>query len=572
MRISSIARAADDFFFVTHGLKERERRQAALKKHPRPADARLEMRQVLVDDVPTPVRDGTEPLELAPGQHRLDFDFGFVGGDALDTLAVKCLLEGLDDSWLPTTRGMTMIWEMLDAYDQVISRTAFTASGSSPGWGSDISDSKMRRRVEPLFIPGKASSIRVSLSSGTPDTTGSWVIDDLSLTRPGPPRVNFWQNGNFQDGERSNQTSGVPRGWSRRGNETGIARLVQLGDNRALGLVDAVQEHFAIWTSTRDLDTTPAKEGETFLVSWSEAYNVIPGASLRATYLSVPSGRYTFRAIAVPADPALPGADLAFPVVIREPFWKSSLFVPLVVAGGIVLIGLALFAIYRRRSRERIASIKLQNVLEQDRARIARDMHDDLGTRVSALNLTASFVRRALDVDPAKARQQVIRMESAARDLVQAMEGLVWAVNPANDTLDHLAAHLAGMAQDLFRDAPVRLRLSIPADLPAIPLTSDFRHHFALAVKEALNNILKYAGPCEVSLTLSAEDGTLRVEVKDNGVGFDPSLPREGNGLRNLASRFEEIGGKFAIESSAGNGTRVSFRCRFHNSPALLKP
>lgn len=572
VRISSVAREPDDFFFVSPALKERQRLEAALKKQPRPADARMTVRQVLVDDVPTPMPAAPAPLELTPGQHRLDFDFGFVRGDGLDTFAVKCLLEGLDDSWLPTARGMTMIWEMLDGDDQVISRTAFTASGPSPGWGSDIADSQMIRRMEPLFVPGKSAKIRVSLSSGTPDTTGSWVIDNLSLTRSNPPRVNLWQNGSFQEGERSNQTSGVPRGWVRRGNEQGIARLVQLGENKALGLLDAEQDHFAIWTATCDLAAPPARDGETFLVSWSEAYNVIPGSSLRATYLSVPSGKYTFRAIAVAGDLDLPSTDLAFPIVIREPFWKSALFVPLVVAAGIVLIGLALFAIYRRRSRERIAKIRLQNVLEQDRARIARDMHDDLGTRVSVLNLTASFVRRALDVDPGKARQQVIRMESAARDLVQAMEGLVWAVNPANDTLDHLAAHLSGMAHDLFRDAPVRLRLFIPADLPAIPLTSDFRHHFALAVKESLNNTLKYAGPCEVSLTLLAEEEMLRVDVADTGVGFDPSLPREGNGLRNLASRFEEIGGSFSIESSVGNGTRVCFRCRFRKTHPLVKP
>lgn len=572
VRISSVARQPDDFFFVSPELKERGRLEASLKTQAQPAETRMMIRQLMVDDIPSPIPPGQAPMELEPGQHRLDFDFGFVPGSDSDTLVVKCLLEGLDDGWLPTTRGMTMIWEMLDAGDVVISRTAFTASGSSPGFGSDIANSPLVRRVEPLFIPGKTSRIRVSMSSGTPDTTGSWVIDDLALTRSNPPGVSLWQNGGFQEGERSNQTSGVPNDWVRRGSEQGIARLVQLGENKALGLIDAEQGHFAMWISTRELGTRPAKEGETFLVSWSEAYNVIPGSSLRATYLSVPPGKYTFRAIAVAGDPDFPSAELAFPIVIREPFWKSAWFVPLVVAAGLVLIGLTLFVIYRRRSRGRIARIKLQSVLEQDRARIARDMHDDLGTRVSALNLTASFVRRALDGDPAKARQLVTRMESAARDLVQAMEGLVWAVNPANDTLDHLAAHLSGMAQDLFRDAPVKLRLSIPADLPAIPLTSDFRHHFALAVKESLNNALKYAGPCEVSLTLVAEDDTLRVDVMDTGAGFDPAAPRDGNGLRNLASRFEELGGNFLIDSEPGNGTRISLRCRFRKIHTFQNP
>ena len=147
------------------------------------------------------------------------------------------------------------------------------------------------------------------------------------------------------------------------------------------------------------------------------------------------------------------------------------------------------------------------------------------------------------------------------------MEGLVWAVNPANDTLDHLAAHLSGVAHSLFRDGPVKLRLSIPADLPAIPLRSDFRNHFALAVKESLHNTFKHAGPCEVSLKLRIEGDSLVVEIADTGVGFDPSLPREGNGLRNLASRFKELDGTFTIESNRGGGTRVCLRCKIPNLP-----
>ncbi|MEO5912758.1 MAG: histidine kinase [Luteolibacter sp.] len=569
VRISSIARTPDDFFFVSPELKEKARSEAMEEKHPQPLGTEMMLRQVLVNDAPVAMPQGRVPLELGPGPHRLDFDFGFLPGSVADTLSVKCSLEGLDDGWQPTARGMTMVWETLGADGEILSRTAFTASGASPGWGSDVSDSQLERRVEPLFIPDGTRKIRAVVSSGTADTTGSWVIDDLSLTRTGPPGANLWANGDLKDGYQTNQPSGVPKGWVRGGNETAIARMALIGDNTALGLLDAEQDHFGLWTSTRDLSAKVAKGGEVFLVSWSEAYNVIPGSSLRATYLNVPSGKYTFRAIAVAVNPKEPSAYLSFPLMIREPFWKRGWFLPLAVATGIVVTGLGLFAIYRRRSRERLARIKLQNVLEQDRARIARDMHDDLGTRVSVLNLTASSVRRAIDGDPGRARQQLTRMESAARDLVQAMEGLVWAVNPANDTLDHLAAHLSGMAHDLFRDSPVRLRLSIPANLPAIPLKSDFRHHFALAVKESLNNVLKHAGSCEVSLKLAVEDNSLFVEVTDDGTGFNPSQPREGNGLRNLASRFCELGGTFSIDSKPGGGTRTTFRCGFSNSSSL---
>src|SRR5690606_10353385 len=140
---------------------------------------------------------------------------------------------------------------------------------------------------------------------------------------------------------------------------------------------------------------------------------------------------------------------------------------------------------------------RFQHALERDRSRIARDMHDDLGTRVTVLNMTAALARRDMEADPAKARRHLEKMSGAARELVSAMDDLVWAVDPAHDTLDHLASHLTRLAEEIFRDSPVRCRLDIPAELPARALSSDFRHHVSLAVKESLHNILQHAGPCE---------------------------------------------------------------------------
>lgn len=580
VRISSVARNPEDFFFVDPELRAKIKAEALLEKVPKPPKPQLILKQVLVNSTPAFIGEGKGPLQLGPGPHRLDFDFQFSPqGSLTDPLLVKCALQGLDDAWLPTTQGMAMVWEMLGADDRILASTAFIASGASKGWKSDIHNSSLERRVEPLTIPEKTKKIRVTLSSGTPDTTGRWVIDDMSLTRMNEPKTNWWSNGDFQKGDRANQPTGVLSGWTRElskdeppdsSYEPGIARVLLKEVNTALGLDDADQDHYARWRSIQVLNAKPAAGGEVFLVSWSEAYNVIPGSSLRASYLSVPSGEYTFRATGVVGENAGDTVtSLVFPLVIREPFWKQVWFYPLSVAVTLMLTGLAWFANYRRRTRDRLARVTMLNVIEKDRARIARDMHDDLGTRVSVLNLTASFVRRSIDSDPSQARQQVTRMETAARDLVQAMEGLVWAVNPSNDTLDHLAAHLSSLAHDLFHDSPIRLRIFIPDSLPATTLPSDFRNHFALAVKESLNNTLKYAGPCEVSLKLSTQGNALLVEVADTGLGFNPALPREGNGLRNLASRFHELGGTFTIDSSPGNGTRVTFHCLF---PKIRSP
>lgn len=571
VRISSIARPPYDFCFVSEDAKYRavERSRREPQEIPK---LKIELSKVLVAESPIAMPPPGQPLVLGWGLHRLDFEFGLKQGVDADPLAVRSRLEGLDDEWHPSARGMTMEWDMLDAQGISLARRVFPVTGASTGWDLDALTSPTVHRSEPLFIPGATRKLRMTMSSGAADTTGTWVIDDLSLTRSKAPGKNLWPNGSFREGERTNQIGGIPEGWVRRGTEEAIARLMQLNSGPALGLLDAAQDRYASWTSEQPLLEPPAAEGETYLLSWSEAYNVIPGASLRATYLNVPAGRYTFRAIAIGNDPSAGSTQFAFPIIVREPFWRQGWFIPAVVAVCALLTGLVAFVAYRRRSRHRLAAIKLQHAVERDRARIARDMHDDLGTRVTVLNLAASFVRRSIDGDPDKARQQVVRLESAARDLVNAMDGLVWAVNPANDTLDHLATHLSAVAQEIFRDSSAKLRISIPSDLPAIPLLSDFRHHFALGVKEALHNTLKHAGACEVSFRLSVEGGNLVAVIEDNGAGFDLAAQREGNGLLNLATRFEELGGHFHIESAPGKGTRAVFSCQLPRIPALPRP
>ena len=570
VRLSSIARRPDDFFFGTPAARPADDSPAV----PAAASSRraaLRLQQVFVDDERVRELPAAAPLVLGPGLHRLDFDFGFPADLVVDPLAVKCRLDGLDEDWRPTARGMTLTWEMLDENGMLLMRTALSTTRSSPGWAGDALDSPLVPRTEPLFIPEGTRQIRVSMSSGPPDTTGCWVIDNLSLNQSANPRVNLWGNGDFSKGERLDQIGGIPAGWSRRGSEPAIAR-VMLAETPALCLLDAEQDHSGDWTCTQELPVLPAAGGETFLLTWSEAYNVISGASLRATYMNVPPGQYTFRAIAVANPAEARTAQLAFPIVIRQPLWKQAWFLPAVVAAAVIAVVWSLFLNYRRRSRHRIASIRLASAMERDRARIARDMHDDLGTRVSLLKYAASVVRQAIDENPGDAHHQALRLESAASDLVWAMDGLVWAVNPANDSLEHLASHLSGLAQDMFQHAPLRVRISIPTDLPAVPLTADFRHHFSLAVKETLHNILKHAGPCEASLQLRVEQRTLVAIVSDTGVGFDSANPQAGNGLANLVSRAGEMHGTCEIESAVGGGTRVVLGCPLPAVPVIVSP
>ncbi len=568
IRISSIARAPEDFFFVSEAARQRAREAPRVKPPELSTPLGIALQGITVSGKPVPVPAAGKALELPTGLHRLDIDFGFLPGNRSSPLSVSCRLEGLEDGWQPSARGMTMEWEMLDGAAKVVARRVFSVEGSSKSWMS----APMIKRKEPIYLPESTESIRVTLSSGLPDTTGVWALCNLTLRPSSKPHQNLWEDGALKEGESMNLISGVPRDWEKQGSDLALSRLIQAEWGRALGLIDHSAKDWAAWVTTRRLAIRPGPGGETYIASWQEAFKVDPGASQRASYINVAPGSYTFRAVALEDGEDPGGTQLALAVTVRQPYWNRPWFIPLAVASAVLVLGWMFFVVYRQRARRRLAALRLQHAVERDRVRIARDMHDDLGTRVSVLNLTAARVRRSVATDPEKAVRQLARMETAARDLVHAMHGLVWAVNPANDTLDHLANHLSAAAGEIFRDSASKLRIRIAQGLPKLPLSSEFRHHFAMGVKEALHNALKHAGPCEVSLQLFIDDDELVAEIADNGAGFDASVPREGNGLVNLRARLAELGGTFSIQSREGEGTRIILRCKLKAQPALIIP
>lgn len=568
VRISSIAREPEDFFFVSAAARQRARK-IPHEKAPEPATPLgIALQGITVSGKAVAVPAAGAALELPTGLHRLDIDFGFLPGNHSSPSSVSCRLEGLEDGWHPSASGMSMEWEMLDGVSHVVARRVFSASGSSKSWAS----APFAKRKEAIYLPEGTESIRLTLRSGLPDTTGVWVVHEFALRASSKPGQNLWEDGELKEGEHIGLISGTPRGWEKRGSDLAITRLIQAEWGRSLGLTDYTDKDWAAWVTTRRLAVRPGPGGETFIASWQEAFKVDPGASQRASYINVAPGNYIFRAVALEDGEHPGGTQLALAVTVRQPYWKRAWFIPLVVASALLALGLMFFAVYRHRARRRLAALRLQHAVERDRVRIARDMHDDLGTRVSVLNLTAARVRRSVASDPEKAVRQLARMETAARDLVHAMHGLVWVVNPANDTLDHLANHLSAAAGEMFRDSPSKLRIRIAQGLPKLPLSSEFRHHFAMGVKEALHNALKHAGLCEVSLQLFIDDDELVAEIADTGAGFDSSVPREGNGLVNLRARLAELGGTFSIQSTPGEGTRIVLRCKLKAQPALTIP
>jgi signal transduction histidine kinase len=138
---------------------------------------------------------------------------------------------------------------------------------------------------------------------------------------------------------------------------------------------------------------------------------------------------------------------------------------------------------------------------------------------------------------------------------VASLDEIVWAVNPANDSVPSLASYLRHVAEEQFRSTTVRCRMDVDESLPAVALSSEVRHNLYLCIREALHNAAKHARASEVWLRIHWRDGSLHISVEDCGCGFDLTMTIKGNGLPNMRRRLEKIGGRFECNSRPGSGT-----------------
>ena len=280
-----------------------------------------------------------------------------------------------------------------------------------------------------------------------------------------------------------------------------------------------------------------------------------------AIYPHLPAGRYVFEVIGANHDGYWNDTPARFPFLIPSPFWQRWWFL-----GGIsvaLLLGAALIArhVSLRSLRIRMLGLEQEHALERDRARIAQDIHDDLGAGLTQIGWLSEFGEQKRD-SPEQSATYFRQIGLTAREIVQAMDAIVWALNPTNDTLESLASYVSRFATDYLSSCGIRCRMDIPQDLPDISLSAEARHSLFLVVKEALHNIIKHSLATEVWIRFATVDRQFLLIIEDNGTGFVEVTPEKGcfpngNGLRNMRHRIEELGGRIVIQSHPGRGTQV---------------
>ena len=270
-----------------------------------------------------------------------------------------------------------------------------------------------------------------------------------------------------------------------------------------------------------------------------------------AIYTNLNGGQYTLRLKATNNDGVWNenGAVLTFRVV--PPLHRRWYFYL-----GLALLGAGItYAIARYRYLQR-------RRLEDFRERLARDLHDEMGSTLSSIRFFSDFAQTQVASGSPQTLPVLQRISQSATSLSESMQDIIWAMKTRYDELDDIASRMTEFGLRLLEARGVRFVTEIDEHLPDKRLLPEQRRNLYLIFKEALNNAAKYAGCSEVKLIFRLEKNTLLLAIQDNGHGFDLHSEAAGNGLHNMRQRAAEIGGTLRISSAAATGTRVEFRTK----------
>jgi len=294
--------------------------------------------------------------------------------------------------------------------------------------------------------------------------------------------------------------------------------------------------------------------------TWTEAGNV-----RAALYSKLPPGEYRFRVKACNEDEVWNESGSSLAIIVLPPFWRTAWFLTLM---SLCLLGVIVGSVHyvsTQRLQRQLEGLRQQEALEKERARIARDLHDQLGANLTQVALLGELAETDKD-DPIEVESHARQISQTARDTTHALDEIVWTVNPSNDTLDGLVNYVCKYAQEYLAIAGLRYRLEVPAHLPNQSISPELRHNMFLAAKEAVNNVVKHARATSAWLRLRLDSKSFTLEIEDNGTGPAGLDQKSGrNGLRNMRKRMEDVGGEFSIAPGVEGGTLVRLTAPFNH-------
>jgi signal transduction histidine kinase len=447
-----------------------------------------------------------------------------------DLNRIKFKLEGLDTAWVQNDQtSMGLILFFYDSTGDLVGQKYFSNTGDSPGWRGSITRSQFNHRHETITIPDRAGRASLTITSaGPPHAIGTYAVRHLT-----PLHKNNWLRGGLRPS---------------------MAKMINDGKDYILYIEDDSPDAHAEW----HLANTKVTPGGTLTLEWDELYSIGSANRVGKDYKNIPVGKHR---LLISEQDALDNSKerlTAITLIVTQPYWQQPWFWFLPIGSLLTTVILITRHLVKARMKRQMQRLQQEHALETERLRIARNLHDDLGARLTQISLMSSV---AVDNGRSggESKDRFLKISHMTRGLVSALYETVWTVDPKNDHLDALINYLSRIVSDLCEPTNIRCRIKQEGVIDDRPVTSEIRHNISLAVKEAVHNAIKYSRAAEINAAFSFLAPTLTISIRDNGCGFHPGRAAAGNGLNNMRRRMDSVEGHLQIESSPNHGTIVTF-------------
>jgi ligand-binding sensor domain-containing protein/two-component sensor histidine kinase len=266
-----------------------------------------------------------------------------------------------------------------------------------------------------------------------------------------------------------------------------------------------------------------------------------------AIYTYLPGGTYTFKVKCVSIDGVAAKNIISFIIHVKPPFYRAWWFYTLIA----IFTFSAIYFIYRQRINKLLA-------VEKIRTKVARDLHDDMGSVLSTINILSTMAKTKVADDPVKSSEYIGKISDNSQRMMEAMDDIVWSIKPANDSMQKITARMREFATGILEAKDIELDFNVDEKVNDVKLNMEARRDFFLIFKEAINNVAKYSRCNKCKINISLHQHRLLLDVQDNGIGFDVNIADSGNGLSNMQKRAEALKGRVQVQSKPGEGTKVT--------------
>lgn len=265
------------------------------------------------------------------------------------------------------------------------------------------------------------------------------------------------------------------------------------------------------------------------------------------TYSQLPPGDYTFRIKACNSMGVWNEEGTYLDIHVATPFYRTAWF----IIGCILLAGYLVYLIYKYR----VAQIRKMYGIRND---IARDLHDEIGSTLTSINILSKVSELNLEKDKEATLKHLKQISEQSQNMQQSMSDIVWAIKPDEDKIGNMTERMLEYVTHVLETKNVNVSFDVDETLVEVVLQMQQRRDFFMLFKEAINNIAKHADAKNVTIKLSRQNKHIILLIKDDGVGFDEVASKFSNGLKNMKRRAEEMGGRIDIDSKVGRGTTVT--------------